>query len=163
MTSILSWELEKQLKGIQDTNSVAYFWLIIFSLLFAADFQAYPTDISCKKYWKMSLSKIMQHCSYLGCPLIRRSCSENLSRLKTQEWLSIQKLYKVKNCSVFKLSTYLHKLLPSCIVPKQRFAQRCLGRFYLILRFGVWQIFIWLLKIFSITWPSQGLKIWRGT
>ena len=30
-------------KGIQDKNSVAYFWLTNFSLLFAADFQANPT------------------------------------------------------------------------------------------------------------------------
>ena len=29
-------------KGIQDKNSVAYFWLTDFSLLFAADFQANP-------------------------------------------------------------------------------------------------------------------------
>ena len=36
------------LKGIQDKDSVAKFWLTSFSLLFAADFQASPTDISCK-------------------------------------------------------------------------------------------------------------------
>ena len=28
-----------------------------------------PTDISWKKLWKTSQSKIMQRCSYLGCPL----------------------------------------------------------------------------------------------
>ena len=33
-------------KGIQDKNSVTYFWLSNFSLLFAADFQANPADIS---------------------------------------------------------------------------------------------------------------------
>ena len=37
------------LKGIQDKKSVAYFWLTDFWLLFAADFQANPTDISSKK------------------------------------------------------------------------------------------------------------------
>ena len=30
--------LENLLNGIQDKNSVAYFWLTNFSLLFAADF-----------------------------------------------------------------------------------------------------------------------------
>ena len=38
-----------QLKGIQDKNSVAQFWSTNFPLLFAADFQANPIDISCKK------------------------------------------------------------------------------------------------------------------
>ena len=40
-----------------------------FSLLFPGDFQANPTDISSKKQWKIIQSKIMQHSSYLGCPL----------------------------------------------------------------------------------------------
>ena len=31
------------IKGIQDKNSVVYFWLTIFPLLFAPDFQATPT------------------------------------------------------------------------------------------------------------------------
>ena len=34
------------LKGIKDKNSVAYFWLLSFLILFAADFQANHTDIS---------------------------------------------------------------------------------------------------------------------
>ena len=37
------------LKGIHDKNSAAHFWLTNFSLLFEADFQANPTDISCKE------------------------------------------------------------------------------------------------------------------
>ena len=46
------------------------FWLTNFSLIFVADFQVNPTDISCKKYWKNSQSKNIQHCSYLQCPLV---------------------------------------------------------------------------------------------
>ena len=40
---------ELKLKGIQDKNSVTYFWLANFSLLYAADFQANSIDISYKK------------------------------------------------------------------------------------------------------------------
>ena len=36
-------------KGIHDKKSVTYFWWTNFSLLFAAEFQANPTDISCRK------------------------------------------------------------------------------------------------------------------
>ena len=39
----------QDLKDIQDKNGIAYFWLTNLSLLFAADFQANPSDISCKK------------------------------------------------------------------------------------------------------------------
>ena len=53
----------------------------VFSLLFAADFQANPTDISYKKQWKIRQSKIMKHFSYLGCPLasLLRIISMNFS------------------------------------------------------------------------------------
>ena len=70
---------ELGLKGIQDKNSAlhcndAYFWWTNFyyflKVMSVADFQTDLNDISCKKYRKISQSKIMQHCSYLGCPLI---------------------------------------------------------------------------------------------
>ena len=49
LLSCLGFKNFLYVKGIQDKKSVAYFWLTIFSLLFAADFQANPIDISCKK------------------------------------------------------------------------------------------------------------------
>ena len=44
-------------KGIQDKNSVTHFWLSNFSLLFAADFQANPADISNKEVMKIKSIK----------------------------------------------------------------------------------------------------------
>ena len=40
---------QNSLKGIQEKNSLVYSWLTNFSLLFAADVQANPTDLSWKK------------------------------------------------------------------------------------------------------------------
>ena len=70
------------------------FWLTNFSLLFAADLQANPTDISCKKYWKTSQSKIMQHCSYLGCPLVK------VTFFSEKYWCLIVRSsnFAIKNC-----------------------------------------------------------------
>jgi hypothetical protein len=47
LLSYLGNEIDK-LKGIQGRNGVAYFSMTNFSLLFTADFQANPTDISFK-------------------------------------------------------------------------------------------------------------------
>ena len=42
-----------QVNGIQDKINVAYFWFTNPSSLFAADIQANPIDISCKKKSKL--------------------------------------------------------------------------------------------------------------
>ena len=51
-----------KLKNIQDKNSGAllhiFDWLILILLLFAADFQANPTDISCKINEKLANEKL---------------------------------------------------------------------------------------------------------
>jgi hypothetical protein len=46
------------LKGIQDNNSVAQFWLTNFWLILAADVSGISLKISYKKQWKISQSKI---------------------------------------------------------------------------------------------------------
>ena len=50
------------IKVIQDKNIVPYFWLTNFSLLFAADFQANPTELS----WDQ-LQKVMRKYTTLFC------------------------------------------------------------------------------------------------
>ena len=98
---------ELGLKGIQDKNSAlhcndAYFWWTNFyyflKVMSVADFQTDLNDISCKKYRKISQSKIMQHCSYLGCPLV--------SFTGLLRCLSFQKYLKEK-CS-FELRSVHH-------------------------------------------------------
>ena len=64
LTLICLW-----LKGIQDKNSVAYFWLTNLSLLFAADFQANPTDTSAtKRNQKVVIQELCN--TYPGCLLL---------------------------------------------------------------------------------------------
>ena len=87
------------------------FWLTIFWLLFAADFQDKPTDISCKKFWKISQSKIMQHCSYLWCPLgqICYFCHQ-FSCLPFKCYLKIVRSRKIIQCNVLDVSSIRHIL-----------------------------------------------------
>ena len=49
------------LKSILGKDSVAFFWMTNFSLLFADDFQTNPTDISWQKMFFFSFFKIMHY------------------------------------------------------------------------------------------------------